>query len=538
MEFKLTELLELFDSCKWTKAGKEMIPDLTACKDYVLKRIFATKCAQYVMFENGVIQIRDYDQMNHVYFKRFPDPVRKWYTTGVIPLYNIVVNPNSKERIDFDKCQINAVPSIKAKTKAYKSFTKTVKDKTKRMLDHIKTVWCSNDESQYTYTLQCMKNMFLGKKNNVCFYLRGIEGIGKSMPVEFIVSHVLGGDACCKGSSKMLISDFNMPMMGKYLIVFEELPTFSTSQWCGVSGKLKDYITGKTTMYEEKFVSAISAENAHTIFILTNVNAIKDDNGRRYFILDCSTSKLGDTEYFSALSECFDDEVGECFYNYVLEHIDIPKGWESQKNMPITANKKDSYAMRLCTEYQFLKKRFILNNTGINHRLGALFEDYEQFCRDSRIESSTKIDFHRKLKEVGIQSYDSCGYKKIKVTIDVLKSIASKHHWIHDLDEYSTTETVDEGFDNEYEFGLVKKPDDVNLLREQLEHALNRIKELESDRDRQKQYELDSFPEIFKQNILRLLNEYRFGNQPSEDKPKKIEKCANLKSCSFDSFYK
>ena len=47
----------------------------------------------------------------------------------------------------------------------------------------------------------------------------------------------------------------------KLLVAFEELPTFSTAEWVGVSSKLKRKITSNTITLEEKNCPAIDSEN-------------------------------------------------------------------------------------------------------------------------------------------------------------------------------------------------------------------------------------------------------------------------------------
>ena len=98
----------------------------------------------------------------------------------------------------------------------------------------------------------------------------------------------------------------------KLLVVFEELENFSTNQWQGVSTRLKKDTTSDTIIYEEKNEKAFTAKNISNYIINSNVDAIKDDDGRRYFILDLSNKRKGDIEYFNKIySNCMNDEVGE-----------------------------------------------------------------------------------------------------------------------------------------------------------------------------------------------------------------------------------
>ena len=49
---------------------------------------------------------------------------------------------------------------------------------------------------------------------------------------------------------------------------------------------------------EQKKEKAFIAKNISNYIINSNVDAVKDDNGRRYFILDLSNKRKGDFEFF------------------------------------------------------------------------------------------------------------------------------------------------------------------------------------------------------------------------------------------------
>ena len=70
------------------------------------------------------------------------------------------------------------------------------------------------------------------------FIFRGEQGIGKSTLFQFIREHILG-KLFLECDSEPIRSRFNDILGGKLLVAFEELPTFSTSDWMAVSSKLK-----------------------------------------------------------------------------------------------------------------------------------------------------------------------------------------------------------------------------------------------------------------------------------------------------------
>jgi hypothetical protein len=135
-----------------------------------------------------------------------------------------------------------------------------------------------------------------------------------------------------------LLSKNNAMLAGKLLIYFEELETFTTGQWMGVSSRLKKMATSTSMTYEDKYVKPYEARNINSYVVLSNNDAIKDDDGRRYFILDVSghreiiigsKNEIENTEYWDNVYACFNDEVGHAFYCYLMEQIDI-KGFKPQ----------------------------------------------------------------------------------------------------------------------------------------------------------------------------------------------------------------
>ena len=87
--------------------------------------------------------------------------------------------------------------------------------------------------------------------------------------------------------------------------------------------------------------------------VLSNNDAIQDDEGRRYFISDISNEQKGNHEYWQRLYKCFSDDIGHAFYSYLLE-VDTDK-FNSQ-DMPLTKNKLDSFVKRLILQNDLLKK--------------------------------------------------------------------------------------------------------------------------------------------------------------------------------------
>ena len=154
--------------------------------------------------------------------------------------------------------------------------------------------------------------------------------------------------------SEPLISKNNAILAGKLLVYFEELETFSTSQWMGISSRLKKMATSSKMVYENKYEKPYETKNINNYVILSNNDAVQDDNGRRYFILDISghrqvihgsKTETENRNYWTNIYSCFNDSVGHAFYNYLYENINITNF--HPQNFPTTKSKIDSYAKRL-----------------------------------------------------------------------------------------------------------------------------------------------------------------------------------------------
>ena len=89
--------------------------------------------------------------------------------------------------------------------------------------------------------------------------------------------------------------------------------------------------------------------------INTNVESLKNSDGRRIIILPLSSCKKGDYEYMNNIrNKCFNLEVGEAFYSYMMS-IDITN-YYAQKCFPDTENKLLAIANQLDPVEKFLKK--------------------------------------------------------------------------------------------------------------------------------------------------------------------------------------
>jgi hypothetical protein len=177
---------------------------------------------------------------------------------------------------------------------------------------------------------------------------------------------------------------------------------------------------------------------------------VKDDEGRRYFILDLSTNRVNDETYFNDLYDCFNDKVGEAFFNHVYKRN--TNKFNPQK-FPLTKSKMDSYVKRLDSVYKFIKECYVLEHRSIKIKCSDLFMEYTLYGGDTT--KYGREDFHKKMAEAGIIKHKISNWFYV-IDHKKLVEIAKKRHWIHELDEFD---------ENEEEEELIETKPKINIIQ-------------------------------------------------------------------------
>ena len=404
------------------------------CIQYISKYIYPTVCCNHFVWDGKNFISYKKDSLKEVYFNRLPKDIQKWYFNESDNLYNIIsdVKKPSIEGLNINLCS----GLLYKQPRKYETFSENTKISTQRMLTFIKEIISGNLNDVFQYNLKWLANMCHGNKNDSCLYNKGEEGIGKSTFTDFLIKYVIGNSISIISNSDVLRTANNKSLCGKLLVVFEELPTFSKTEWEAVSGKLKNMITGNTLIFSDKYEKGFEAPNINNYIINTNVSALKHSEGRRYMIEPLNNKYKGNHLFFENIkNKCFNNEVGEAFFSYLLE-INID-GFNAQKSMPETTGKQDAIVDRLDIVYQFLKSKFILKNKPFITLLSEAYKSFEEFCTSKNVKGYTKIQFNNKLKEIGILCKQSNGRLKFNLSIDQLNEIAKKHKWIHETDEFN-----------------------------------------------------------------------------------------------------
>jgi hypothetical protein len=460
---------------------------LAEAQNYVKQYFVPLNTGNHAVYVNRKFEVMEQSVVKSTYFNRMPDELSKWYFKKYLDLRSITYELNKP--LTFGN-KLNLCPPMKHSfslglcpsetpttsgivgLQAYESFDNSIKQKVDIMMNYVFEILANKNQEQYEYILNWISNMLKGNKNNSCLYLRGPQGIGKSTLFCFIRDYVIGKDLCLETGSSPIKSNFNGILAGKLLVVLEELETFSTNEWIAISSRLKRYITSNTMTVENKNVNSYDAPNLNNYVILSNNDAIKDDDGRRYFILDLATHRQKDKKFWDAIYKgCFNDEVGKAFYCKMLELT--TDGFYPQ-DMPLTQSKKDAFVKRLEHQEEFIKTKYVLQQKDINCGVQDLYDEYKTFCSTNSYKTLGKVIFGRKLEEIGIKYYKTGGVNKYKIPYQKLKEIADDKHWIHELDD--ECDCVDDEIEQNdddlaliYKNQVIEKDNEIKKLKEELE---------------------------------------------------------------------
>lgn len=407
------------------------LKDRLDCKNYILKFFYPTYDGNHVVFNNAVPKLVKNEEFTRVYLNRLPKDIKKFYITETIP-FNVICNPlKPVTGKDF----VNMSPQFKHAKKPFKDFSQKTKDSIQVFLDYIKLIWCDNNEEVYWFIVYWLANVVKGVKNKSCIYAVGPEGIGKSTLTEYFRDWVIGSGLTIEGKEKHLTSVYNMGLLGKVLVCFEELPVFSDRDWKFVDSTLKTKIADKMDNYEDKHVKSFQAENINNYIIPTNFGSIKGSNGRRYLVCDMNVSKKDDYKYFKNIREkCFNDEVACAMYNYLIE-IDT-SNFDSFK-VPMTKAKRLDISNKLPLIQKFLKLQYLLRKKAIDASPTMLLDELKSYCERNEIKCLMTKPAHicKGMRSMGFDYVKVNGYSRYKISLSQLEDTAKKFNWRHDMDK-------------------------------------------------------------------------------------------------------
>jgi hypothetical protein len=461
-------------------------------KEYITKFFIPLRSGDHVVLgENNTYEIVEQAVLKKVYFSRLSTDLNKFYFNEYTNLKSVVCELNKPQLYES---YFNVCPAIKSTYKPYKEFSSIEKEGVELFLQYIMDVLASDCEESYTYILKWLSNMLKGNKNDACIYLKGGQGIGKSTLSDFLKDHVIGTDLLLETGSNPLKNKFNNILQGKLLVQFSELENFGVNEWASISSTLKRIITSTTYTIEGKGKDPIQIRNINNYILDSNNDAIKDDEGRRYFIADVSHKYQGDKNgYFTNLrKKCFNNNVGAAFYSFMLEFD--TKGFKPQ-DYPMTKSKLNAISKRLDSVYKFLRDNYVLKKTAIFKKPKELFIEYAKYCEDRNIKHHELIEFRNKLTQINIESVVATAKRTphYRVSIEELNELAERKKWIHEND----MECSDD----------MDKIKMINISQIEYDELRNRIKELEKQLTNTKIKDTDIDIDSFLDSVLDSVEE-------------------------------
>ena len=398
-------------------------------KTYITKFFVPLSNGSHAMLIDEVYVIKDDQEIKRAYFNRMQKELCNYYFKEHTDVRSVVYNINKP--VFFDD-KINLCPRTMWQISSTYAIDTDTQVKLNIWLVYLKEILCSHSNECYQFLLRWLANMCKGNKNNSCLYLKGMQGTGKSTLFNFMSTHVLGTQLCLETGSDPIRTKFNEILGGKLLVCIEELENFSKGEWESISSTLKRMITSTNITLQNKCTKAYESTNMNNYILCSNNDAIKDDDGRRYFILDIATHRVGDVNYYNRLySSCFNDKVGEAFFHYL--HSISTEGFNPQ-TFPMTNAKRDSLTKRLDVVYKFLKTEYLLAKRDINCAAVDLFDEFK--CRS--FSKLPKEDFHRKMTEAGFVKTKHKQKNRYWYTIsnEKLHECAKKKLWLNEYDEF------------------------------------------------------------------------------------------------------
>lgn len=197
------------------------------------------------------------------------------------------------------------------------------------ILDHIKNIWCDGDDYLYRYTISYLHHVFnfseKRKRSDKALILLGEEGTGKTLLLEAFIEHFLGFNMASKVAITDFKEKFNSQFRDKVVILCEEFEAAGSKQDKKLMGSLKNFITANIIDIEAKHENKASyVRNYCNLLFSTNTidPLIFSEKDRRFFILQVSSSKIGDASYFGKLNSALQNKtVMKHLFSYLFHYV-------------------------------------------------------------------------------------------------------------------------------------------------------------------------------------------------------------------------
>jgi len=251
--------------------------------------------------------------------------------------------------------------------------------KIKPILDHMKLVFCNNNDEHYQYFLKWIAQTICHPEKRpqvgLVFYSKD-HGTGRNSFTNYLGTHIFGIDlyVTTRGTER-IFTKFNSILRNCMLLVIEE----ASGEIKKFMEDFKNLITEPYFTIEKKNIDPTPAKNyVNPILLTNNINILDiDDKDRRFAIFESSNCMKGNKVYFENLYKCLDDtQNAALFIKYLREEVEL--NWTTmdfQENRPLTEVYRKQLAMNSKNYIKYISH--IVNDGGIE--IDSKFIDYKKY---------------------------------------------------------------------------------------------------------------------------------------------------------------
>lgn len=193
-----------------------------------------------------------------------------------------------------------------------------------RILTHIKEIICAGNETNAKALIQLLawQMQNIGKPSRIVVALKSkAQQVGKGCLLSDILAVIYGNSGFMTGNLGQIITRFNDTLRGKAFIFLDEALFAGDRK---AADTIKSLATATRLAIETKNLPIVQMPCGVNLFLATNHDdaAYVEEADVRYWILEASPDRVGDTVYFRDLYAEIEGGGREAFMHYLL-HLDV-----------------------------------------------------------------------------------------------------------------------------------------------------------------------------------------------------------------------
>ncbi len=287
-------------------------------------------------------------------------------------------------------------------------------------LDHIRDVICRGNQEWYEWLIDWMADVIQDPANpkGCAVGIKGIEGTGKGTMMEWF-GELFGPHYSHLIDTSHLTSNFTAHLNEALIIFVDE------AIWGGdhrAAGKVKGLITEKNIITERKGIDAELSKNYSRVVVASNEDWFVPAGplSRRFFILEASSHRRDDFEYFAELKRLKENGGLGALLKFLMDREITNNLYNAPATKYVEQQRQKS--MRLKSPHEWWSRILIAGEHNIrttdeidedaqqrNPRWPrvldriAVFEDYEAWALHRNMFVESPIVLYRTLKELGLK---------------------------------------------------------------------------------------------------------------------------------------